>query len=87
MSYHARPHALGAAEAYATSTAPGGDYMALPSARRMRAQADAVVAWLEKAQARQRPLEDWVESKLTRAANDLDDVHNFVVYSDVARIR
>ena len=80
MSYHARSHALGA-------TAPGGDYMALPSARRMRAQADAVVAWLEKAQARQRPLEDWVESKLTRAANDLDDVHNFVVYSDVARIR
>jgi hypothetical protein len=81
MSYHARSHALGAAEAYAT------DYMAVPSARRMRAQADAVVAWLEKAQARQRPLEDWVESKLTRAANDLDDVHNFVVYSDVARIR
>lgn len=77
MSYHA----LGAAEAYAT------DYMALPSARRMRAQADAVVAWLEKAQAAQRPLEDWVESKLTRASNDLDDVSNFVVYSDVARIR
>ncbi len=81
MSYHARSHALGAAEAYAT------DYMALPSARRMRAQADAVVAWLEKAQAAQRPLEDWLESKLTRATNDLDDVHNFVVYSDVARIR
>lgn len=77
MSYHA----LGAPEAYAT------DYMAVPSARRMRAQADAVVAWLEKAQAAQRPLEDWVESKLTRAVNDLDDVHNFVVYSDVARIR
>lgn len=81
MSYHARSHALGAAEAYVT------DYMALPSARRMRAQVDAVVSWLEKAQARQRPLEDWLESKLTRATNDLDDVHNFVVYSDVARIR
>ena len=81
MSYHARPHALGAAEAYAT------DYMALPSARRMRAQSEAVVAWLEKAQAAGRPLEDWLESKLTRATNDLDDVHNFVVYSDVARIR
>lgn len=81
MSYHSCHHALGAAEAYAT------DYMAVPSARRMRFQADAVVSWLEKAQARQRPLEDWVESKLTRAANDLDDVHNFVVYSDVARIR
>ena len=37
MSYH-RP-ALGAAEAYAT------DYMALPSARRMRAQSEAVVAY------------------------------------------
>lgn len=81
MSYHARSHALGAAEAYAT------DYMALPSARRMRAQSEAVVAWLEKAQAAGRPLEDWLESKLTRATNDLDDVHNFVVYSDVARVR
>jgi hypothetical protein len=81
MSYHARSHALGATEAYAT------DYMALPSARRMRAQSEAVVAWLEKAQAAGRPLEDWLESKLTRATNDLDDVHNFVVYSDVARIR
>lgn len=79
MSYHT----LGAAP----GGAPGGDYMALPSARRMRAQADAVVAWLEKAQAAQRPLEDWVESKLTRASNDLDDVSNFVVFSDVARIR
>jgi hypothetical protein len=69
------------------STSPGGDYMAVPTARRMRAQADAVVAWVEKAQAAQRPLEDWLESKLTRAAHDLDDVHNFVVYSDVARIR
>jgi hypothetical protein len=81
MSYHA----LGAAPG--GSTSPGGDYMALPSARRMRDQAGAVVAWLEKAQATGRPLEDWVESKLTRAVNDLDDVHNFVVYSDVARIR
>jgi hypothetical protein len=63
------------------------DYMAVPTARRMRAQADAVVAWMEKAQAAQRPLEDWLESKLTRAAHDLDDVHNFVVFSDVARIR
>ena len=62
------------------------DYMAVPTARRMRAQADAVVAWVEKAQAAQRPLEDWLESKLTRAANDLDDVHNFVVFSDIARI-
>jgi hypothetical protein len=70
-----------------SSTAPGGDYMAVPTARRMRAQADAVVAWMEKAQAARRPLEDWVESKLTRAAADLDDVHNFVVYSDVARVR
>jgi hypothetical protein len=63
------------------------DYMAVPTARRMRDQAGAVVAWLEKAQAARRPLEDWVESKLTRAAADLDDVHNFVVYSDVARLR
>ena len=77
--------ALGAAPG--GSTVPGGDYMAVPTARRMRAQADAVVAWMEKAQAAGRPLEDWLESKLTRAANDLDDVHNFVVYSDVARIR
>ena len=63
------------------------DYMAVPTARRMRDQAGAVVAWLEKAQAARRPLEAWVESKRTRAAADLDDVHNFVVDSDVARIR
>lgn len=72
---------LGAAESYMT------DYMALPSARRMRSQADAIVSWLEQAQAKQRPLEDWLESKLTRATSDIDDIHNFVVFSDVARIR
>jgi len=65
--------------------APGGDYMALPSMRRVRAQSADLVAWLEKAQAKQRPLEDWVESKITRAASDVDDLHNFVVNSDEAR--
>jgi hypothetical protein len=64
----------------------GGDYMALPSMRRVRAQSDAVVSWLEQAQAKQRPLEDWVEFKITRASSDMDDLHNFVVNSDTARI-
>ena len=66
--------------------APGGDYMALPSMRRMRSQADAIVTWLERAQAKQRPLEDWVETKIARTSSDIDDVHNFVVNSDTARM-
>ena len=64
---------------------PGGDYMALPSMRRVRAQSADLVAWLEQAQAKGRPLEDWVEAKITRSASDVDDLHNFVVHSDAAR--
>ena len=70
----------------APDVAPGGDYMALPSMRRMRSQADAIVTWLEQAQAKQRPLEDWVETKIARTSSDIDDVHNFVVHSDTARM-
>lgn len=62
-----------------------GDYMALPSMRRVRSQADAIVGWLEQAQAKNRPLEDWVETKIARTSSDIDDVHNFVTNSDIAR--
>lgn len=66
--------------------AVGGDYMALPSMRRMRSQTEAIVTWLQQAQAKQRPLEDWIETKIARASHDVDDIHNFVVNSDVARV-
>lgn len=63
-----------------------GDYMALPSMRRLRSQTNDIVAWLEKAQAKQRPLEDWIETKIARTSLDVDDVHNFVVNSDAAQM-
>jgi len=63
------------------------DYMALPSVLELQAQAEDVVTYLEKAQREGRPLEDWVESKITSMAKDMEDVHGYVVYGEKARER
>lgn len=65
--------------------APGGDYMALPSMMQIQDNAGDVVEWLKEARDSGRPLEDWVESKISRMASDMEDVHTFAVYGDRAR--
>lgn len=74
---------------YASRRNPGHymDYMALPSVLEMQAQSEDVVAFLENAQREGRPLEDWVESKITSMSKDMDDVHGYVVYGEQARKR
>jgi len=62
-----------------------GDYMALPAVRKMQAQAEDVASFLVEAQQVQRPLEDWVESKITSMSKDMDDVHTYVVYGERVR--
>lgn len=63
-----------------------GDYMAVPSVRRMHRQSADILAWLQKAQAAGRPLEDWLETKIAQTSHDVDSMHNFVVDSDIARM-
>lgn len=67
-------------------SSPGGDYMALPSMMQIRDNAEDVVEWLKEARASDRPLEDWVESKISRMSADMADVHTFAVYGAKARI-
>lgn len=71
---------------YVVGSAFTGDYMALPSVRRMRAQSDAIITWLEQAQAKQRPLEDWLETKIAQSSHDVDSIYTFVTHSDIARM-
>lgn len=65
--------------------APGGDYMALPSMMQIQDNASDVIEWLKEARDSERPLEDWVESKISRMSSDMEDIHTFAVYGERAR--
>jgi len=67
---------------YARVNPPQSDYMALPSVLRLQAQAADLSSFLEETE---EPLEDWVESKITKMSNDMDDVHTYVVYGRKVR--
>ncbi len=70
-----------------SKTASGeGDYMAVPSAERMLGQGQQVLQYLRRAARKNRRLEDWVESKLTTMAGDMDDVHGYVMHSPDAKV-
>lgn len=65
--------------------ASDGDYMALPLMMQIRDNAEEVVEWLKEARDSERPLEDWVESKISRMSSDMEDVHTFALYGDKAK--
>lgn len=62
-----------------------GDYMAAPSVERLIQQGQHVLHYLRQAEQEGRPLEDWVESKLTSMASDMNDVFGYVTYSPHAK--
>lgn len=62
-----------------------GDYMAAPSVERLLQQGQHVLQYLRHAEQTGQPLEDWVESKLTTMATDMNDVFGYVTYSPHAK--
>jgi hypothetical protein len=62
-----------------------GDYMAAPSVERMLQQGQHVLQYLHQAEQSGHRLEDWVESKLTTMATDMNDVFGYVTYSPHAK--
>lgn len=59
--------------------------MAAPSVERLLQQGSHVLQYLRKAEQEGRPLEDWVESKITSMASDMNDVFGYVTYSPHAK--
>lgn len=59
--------------------------MAAPSVERMLQQGQHVLAYLRQSEQSGHRLEDWVESKLTSMASDMDDVFGYITYSPHAK--
>lgn len=70
---------------YVRRNGGSGDYMALPSVLQAQEQMSAVVDFLVEAQRQGRPVEDWVESKITSISKDTQDVFTYAVYGERAR--
>ena len=62
-----------------------GDYMAAPSVERMIQQGQHVLQYLRQCEQSGQRLEDWVESKLTTMASDMNDVFGYATYSPRAK--
>jgi len=70
---------------YVRRNGGAGDYMALPSVLQAQEQMTAIVEFLVEGQRQGRPVEDWVESKITSIAKDAQDVFTYAVYGERAR--
>ena len=62
-----------------------GDYMAAPSIERLLQQGQHVLQYLRQSEQSGHRLEDWVESKLTTMASDMNDIFGYVTYSPRAK--